>query len=73
MLFGWRTTAVSFLTLSAVSVNLPLSLTLYLRYRAIVTVRRVLSIVFLLSFFWYTCTNVLDDKVEICFIGDSYR
>ena len=51
MLFGWMTTAVSFLTLSAVSVDRLLSLTLHLRYGTIVTVRRVLPTVFLLWMF----------------------
>ena len=54
MLFGWMRTAVSFLTLSAFSVDRLLFLTLHSRYSAIVTVRRVLPTVFILWIFTRT-------------------
>ena len=74
MLFGWMTTAASFFTLSAVSVDRLLSLTLHLRYSAIVTVHRVLpTIISSFDFCHNYChTNVLDEKVEIGFIGHSH-
>lgn len=46
---GWITTGVSFGTLSGVSIDRPLALTLHLRYNTIVTVQRIVRAV---SVFW---------------------
>lgn len=40
---GWITSGVSFLTVSGISIDRLLALTLHLRYRSIVTVRRVIT------------------------------
>ncbi len=56
-IFGWTTSGVSLLTLSLVSVDQLLALTLHLRYNTIVTVSRVFQIIVL---FWIlTFTGVL--------------
>ena len=57
---GYITSAVSALTLTAVSIDRLLALTLHLRYNAIVTVPRVFQTAF---FFWIFCITVVALKI----------
>ena len=53
---GWITSGVSFLTLTAVSVDLLLALTLHMRYKNTITVRRVLIAMAAVWGFCFTVT-----------------
>ena len=53
---GWITTGVSFGTLSSISVDRLLALTLHLRYNTIVSVQRILQTVFM---FWIVSVTVV--------------
>lgn len=62
---SWICAGVSFLVISAISVERFLAIKLHLRYASIVTVRRVLLVV---SLFWLICTVL----VLAWFLGASY-
>ena len=62
---SWMCAGVSFLVISAISVERYLAIKLHLRYASIVTVRRVLLAV---SLFWLICTVLVLAR----FLGASY-
>ena len=63
---SWICAGVSFLVISAISVERLLAIKLHLRYKALITIRRVLAVV---VGFWILCTALTTAR----FLGASYQ
>ena len=63
---SWICAGVSFLVISAISVERLLAIKLHLRYKALITIRRVLTVV---VGFWILCTALTTAR----FLGASYQ